>query len=83
MRVTVEAFGELRRYLLGGAPEREVEMPTGATLADLARALDADPDDLPLVRRTASDGSDAAMLHEESELRDGDRIELFAPVGGG
>jgi len=83
MRVTVEAFGELRRYLLGGEPERVVELPEGATLADLARALDTDPDDLPLARRTLSDGSNPAMLHEESALHDGDRIELFAPVGGG
>ncbi|MEO7003387.1 MAG: MoaD/ThiS family protein [Ktedonobacterales bacterium] len=85
MRVTVEAFGELRRYLLGGAPVRTVELPEGATLADLACALDADPDDLPLARRSRrrSDSRAGDMLREESALCDGDRIELFAPVGGG
>lgn len=77
MRVTVSAFGDLRRHLLGGQPERELELPAGAVLADVARALDADPDELPLARR------DGAVLREGVPLRDGDRVELFAPIGGG
>ena len=77
MRVTVEAYGELRRYLLAGEPQRDVELANGATLADLARALDAEPDDLPLARRGD------AIIRDEAPLRDGDHIELFAPVGGG
>ncbi len=77
MRVTVEAYGELRRYLLAGEPQREVELPDGATLADLARALDAEPDELPLARRGD------AIIRDEAPLHDGDHIELFAPVGGG
>ncbi|WIG57620.1 MAG: hypothetical protein OJF49_000365 [Ktedonobacterales bacterium] len=77
MYVTVVAFGEPRRYLLGGQPERTVDLPDGATLADLAHALSADPDELPLVRR------DNRVLREGIPLREGDRLELFAPVGGG
>lgn len=77
MRVTVAAYGELRRYLLGGQPERTVELPEGATLAELAQALGTDPDELALARR----GS--AILREGAALHDGDLIELFAPVGGG
>jgi sulfur carrier protein ThiS len=77
MRVTVEAYGELRRYLLAGQPQRAVELADGATLADLARALDAEPDDLPLARRRD------AIIRDEAPLYDGDHIELFAPVGGG
>ena len=77
MRVVVAATGELRRYLLGGEPERDVELASGATLADLADALGALPDDALLARR----GRD--ILREHSTLVDGDRVELFAPVGGG
>ena len=77
MRVTVSAFGDLRRHLLDGQPERELELPEGAVLADIARALDADPDELPLARR------DGAVLRDGEFLRDGDRVELFAPIGGG
>lgn len=77
MYVTVAAYGEPRRYLLGGQPERTVELPEGATLADLAHALNAVPDELPLVRR------ESGVVREGMRLRDGDRLELFAPVGGG
>jgi sulfur carrier protein ThiS len=77
MHVVVAASGELRRYLLSGAPERTVELTSGATLADLADALGAHPDDALLARR----GPD--LLREHSALADGDRVELFAPVGGG
>ena len=77
MRVVVAASGELRRYLLAGQPERAVELAADATLADLAAALGAEPEDALLARR----GSD--LLREHSRLADGDRVELFAPVGGG
>jgi sulfur carrier protein ThiS len=77
MRVLVTAYGELRRHLLGGEPERSVELCAGATLADLAGALGAGPDDAILARR----GPD--VLRDESHLAEGDRVELFAPVGGG
>ncbi len=77
MRVTVAAYGELRRYLLGGQPERALDLPDGGTLVDLAHALDTDPDDMALDRRNG------AVLRDDTPLREGDRIELFAPVGGG
>ncbi len=77
MRVTIAAYGELRRHLLGGQPERTLDLPANATLADVARALDTEPEELMLARR------ESALLREGSALRDGDRIELFAPVGGG
>ena len=78
MRVTVAAFGELRRHLLAGERERALELSEDATLADLARALAVDPEELPLARR-----SDGAILREDAALHDGDCIELFAPIGGG
>jgi sulfur carrier protein ThiS len=77
MQVVVAASGELRRYLLGGEAERAVELRPGATLADLAAAIGAEPEDAVLARR----GRD--VLREQSALADGDRVELFAPVGGG
>lgn len=77
MRVTVAAFGDLRHYLLDGAPEQALELAEGATLAEVAEALGAEPDELPLARRGAE------IVREATPLRDGDHIELFAPVGGG
>lgn len=77
MRVTVTAFGDLRRYLLDGAPERTIELSEGATLTEVAEALGADPDELPLAHRGLE------IVRETTPLHDGDQIELFAPVGGG
>jgi sulfur carrier protein ThiS len=77
MRVVVAAYGDVRRYLLGGAPERAVDLAEGATVLDLAEALGAGPDEALLARRGAD------VLRESSVLADGDRVELFAPVGGG
>ena len=77
MRVVVQAHGEARRYLLAGQPERALDLPAGATLADLIAALGASPDDALLARRGD------AMLREPAELTDGDHVELFLPVGGG
>jgi sulfur carrier protein ThiS len=77
MRVTVAAYGELRRHLLAGRPQHELELPAGATLADVASALGVEPEELALARRGDS------LLKEGVPLAEGDRIELFAPVGGG
>jgi molybdopterin converting factor small subunit len=77
MRIVVSAYGDVRRYLLGGEPERAIELEPGATLGDLTRALGADPNDALLARRAAG------MLRDDTPLADGDHVELFAPVGGG
>ena len=77
MHVVVAAYGDLRRHLLGGAAERHVDVPAGATLTDVVEALGGGPDEVVLGRR----GSD--VLRENSPLADGDVIELFAPIGGG
>lgn len=77
MRVVVSAYGELRRYLLGGHHERGIDLARDATLADLVAALGATPDDAILARRGAD------VLREQTRLTEGDRVELFAPVGGG
>src|SRR5690242_12591976 len=43
MRVVVAAYGDLRRHLLDGAPERAMTIPSNATLGDLLAALGAGP----------------------------------------
>jgi sulfur carrier protein ThiS len=77
MRVHVAAYGDLRRHLLDGAPERAMTIPSNATLGDLLAALGAGPDDAILARRGTG------IVREDDALADGDQVELFAPVGGG
>jgi sulfur carrier protein ThiS len=77
MRVVVSAYGDLRRYLLDGAPERAMDLAAGATLGDLLAVLGATPDDAILAR------CGGGVVREGHPLAEGDRVELFVPVGGG
>ena len=77
MRITVSAYGEFRRYVLGGQAVRTVELPEGATLNEVASVLQVNPDELLLARRSGE------LVRESTVLHEGDHIEFFAPVGGG
>lgn len=79
MKVFVKLYALLRKHHPG--PDRSaplaVELPEGATVADLASALNLPPQ---LVR--------SAFINNEAgdpaaALKDGDQIGLFPPVVGG
>lgn len=80
MKVYVKLYALLRKHHPG--PNRrlpiELELPAGATVADLAPALN-----LPagLVRSAFINNEAAAPA--ATELHDGDQIGLFPPVVGG
>ena len=59
---------------------KERELPGGATVADLVRALALRPEQV-AVERNGELVPRAA--HERTELREGDRVELVTLVGGG
>lgn len=79
MKVYVKLFALLRDHHPG--PNRslplEVELPEGALVSDLVPRLN-----LPakLVRNAFINNATAALT---TELKDGDRINLFPPVVGG
>jgi len=77
MRITVSAYGEVRRYVLNGQPMRTLDVPEGSTLKEVASVLQVNPDELLLARRSGE------LVRESTELHEGDYIEFFAPVGGG
>ena len=79
MKVFVKLYALLRKHHPG--PNRsiplEVELPEGATVADLAPVLDLPPE---LVR--------SVFINNEAKdvqtvLREGDQVGLFPPVVGG
>lgn len=75
MRVSVELFGALRAQV--GAGARELELPEGARVRDALTALGL-PDRVDIWALL-----DGQRAPREAELRDGARLGLFQPVGGG
>ena len=80
MKVYVKLYALLRKHHPG--PNRsvpmEVELPAGATVADLSPALNLPPD---MVRSAFINNEAAAPL--ATVLKDGDQVGLFPPVVGG
>ena len=79
MRVCVKLFATLSRYFAGVMPGTpvEVEVADGATLADLADQLKVPQDE---VRMVFVNGRIQPL---DYELRPGDEVGIFPPVGGG
>ena len=80
MRVRVVSFGVLKDWL--GASGRHVELPEGATVADLLSALGAGSSAIARLRGIAV-GVNAEFAQASHVLRDGDEVALLPPVSGG
>jgi molybdopterin converting factor subunit 1 len=81
MTLTVHLFARARE--LAGAPYVAVELPAGATVADLRRALaDRFPPLAPLLERSA-----VAVNHDFADdsrpLAPADELAVIPPVSGG
>lgn len=83
MRVTVRRHDSAWEGLPGGAPgswsggRAEIEVAGGASVGDLLRLLDVDPN---LVAVITVNGRAA---EPERALADGDRVDLVPPITGG
>lgn len=83
MRVRVLFFGVLREQ--AGVPEQAIELPGGASVAELLRLLRSPASNR---RMPALDQGLAVAVNREyapatTELRDGDEVALLPPVSGG
>jgi molybdopterin converting factor subunit 1 len=81
MRVRVLAFATAAQAL-GGA-ERSVELPDGATAADLLQRLTATASDLAPLRSRLAIAVDGHLVRAEHRLADGCEVALLPPVSGG
>lgn len=79
MRVRVLTFGVLKDWL--SATESAVELPEGATVAELLKHLSA-TQSRPLQRGIAV-SVNAEFSSANQVLRDGDEVGLLPPVSGG
>ncbi len=78
MRLEVKLFASLRdKYPKDTKGVLTVEMPAGSTVAHLVKHLEI-PENLPLVVMI-----NGRREPESAPLKDGDRVGIFPPVGGG
>lgn len=81
MKVRLQLFASLSRYLPGGGGEESqgaaLVLPEGTTLGALVQRLGV-PDEVPRINLV--NGRDAEA---EQVLRDGDVVSLFPPLAGG
>jgi molybdopterin synthase catalytic subunit len=81
MRVRVRLFAVLRDA--AGTAEVELDMPAGATLADVAAAMGRQfPAMLPHLPRVAY-AVNRSYAPADTQLREGDEMALIPPVSGG
>ncbi len=80
MRVRVVSFGVLKDWL--GGSERQVELPDGATVADLLARIGAESSAAAQLRGIAV-GVNAEYAQASHVLNDGDEVALLPPVSGG
>jgi molybdopterin converting factor small subunit len=78
MKVEVWLFSTLKKYLPPNAKGKKavVELPEGATLADLA-------DHLGLHEEAIVPTVNDEQAHWGLKLKDGDRVSFFPPLAGG
>jgi sulfur-carrier protein len=79
MRLTIKLHGTLRKYLPAGSVGNAavVEVPEGATIADVTERLGIPPD------HTKMMVSGDEYLERTTVLHDGQEINLFPPLAGG
>ncbi len=81
MRLTVRPFAQLRERL--GTRTLEVELPSGATAAELLELLVAEHPALTPFRESLMLARGTEMLPPGSALANGDVVALYPPFSGG
>lgn len=81
MQVTVRLFATLRQQ--AGWKEQRIELPAGATVADVMQRLTVAHPTLNLTGRTLYAAVNSEYTKPERILADGDEVAFFPPVSGG
>lgn len=75
MRITVDLFADLRRYC--DRPSFDLVIDPETTLREIMTEIGV-PEDLPVMAVI-----NEMMASLDDKLKDGDRVGLFPPMGGG
>ena len=77
MRVTVQFFGDLRKYLPEGQEVIELEVEVGDTITGLLQQLGVEKGEVWAVSLNGN------IVNESSQLVEGGKVLVFPPFGGG
>jgi len=80
-RVTIAYFARAREC--AGAAEEELELTQPVSLKQLVSKIIAIHPNLAEIKQTLSLLVNGKWVSEQTELKDGDRVALLPPVGGG
>lgn len=81
MKIKVKLFGSVRQMV--GRSNLELELPAGATVADLQARLQAEFPQLHLESGRVLIAVNLRYARPDRVLRDEDEVALIPPVGGG
>ena len=81
MRVKVQLYARLRE--LAGGAEWTCDVPTGATVADVWRAIAADHPALAPFELSVSSARNEEFAKRTTAVADGDEVAFLPPVSGG
>jgi MoaD family protein len=81
VRVTVAYFARAREY--AGTAEEEMELSQPASLQQLFSRVIAIHPSLTEIKQILSPLVNGKWVSEDTDLKDGDRVALLPPVGGG
>ncbi len=77
MQVTFCAFGDLRRYTPGRVERMSVEIDAETTVRQLLDSVGVPWEEVGLVVVNGQ------LADEQTTLGEGDKVEVFSPIGGG
>jgi len=81
LRITVKLFAVYQEAY--GAPELQLEVPSGTTVAAVRDRLLAEKPELEGWRTITKFGINLATVEPDTILQDGDEVVLIPPVSGG
>ncbi len=77
IRIRVRPYADLARFFPGEGRIRVIEAPAGSTVGDLLDAHGLDES------RRLTLGVNDVLASRETQLRDGDTLEVLVPMSGG
>ena len=77
IRIRVRPYADLARFFPGEGRIRVIEVPAGSTVGDLLDAHGLDES------RRLTLGVNDVLASRETQLRDGDTLEVLVPMSGG